>query len=156
MMKATTVSVPAEVIPGRNQKSSACTKNITKKVALRVMTSEAQARNTRPRALPRLTTPTMPAATTALTRASSWKSGASCEITEMPAEVFRKRRNHSANHTITQIQPPQPMTGEASQEDSNSIQDATGQRDDARATTIQPEATEESRNPQCEDADGKR
>jgi len=48
------------------------------------------------------------------------------------------------------------MTGEASQEDSNSIQDATGQRDDAWATTIQPEATEESRNPQCEDADGKR
>ena len=62
----------------------------------------------------------------------------------------------SANHTITHIQPPQPMTGEASQEDSNSIQDATGQCDDAWATTIQPEATEESRNPQCEDADGKR
>src|SRR6266576_1602025 len=105
MIKATTVSMPAEVMHGRNQKSSACTKNITKKVALRVMTSEAHAQNTRLRALPRLTTPTMPAATTALTRASSWKSGASCEINEMPAEVFRKRRNHNAHHCQLAVLP---------------------------------------------------
>src|ERR1700693_6342537 len=98
MMKATTVSVVAEETPGRNQNSSACTRNITKKVALRVITSEAQAQNTRPSALPRLTAPTMPAATTALTRASSWNNGASCEITEMAAEVFKKRRSQRADH----------------------------------------------------------
>ncbi len=41
------------------------------KVARLVMESDAHAQNTLPRAFPTLATPTMPAATTALTRASS-------------------------------------------------------------------------------------
>ena len=62
----------------------------------------------------------------------------------------------SADHSIAQIQPPQPMVGKAGQEDSNSIQDATGQRHDPRPASIQPKPTEERRYAQHEDADGKR
>ena len=54
-------------------------------------------------------------------------------------------QTNSADHSVAQVQPPQPVIGEAGQEDSNSIQDATGQRDDARTASIQPEAAEERR-----------
>src|SRR3981081_1598795 len=88
----------AELILGRNQKSTACPRNIPTNVARLVIESDAHAQNTLPKAFPMLTIPTMLAAVTALTRASSWKSGDSCEITEIPAQVFKKRRSQSAHH----------------------------------------------------------
>ena len=45
-----------------------------------------------------LTMPTMPAATTAVTTAIFWNIGDSCEMSEMPAEVFRNSSSHSAHH----------------------------------------------------------
>src|SRR5258707_8337716 len=98
MTKLTSVSTAAELMLGRNQKSTACPRNITPKVARLVIESEAHAQNTLPKALPMLTIPTMLAAATALTRASSWNSGDSCEITEIPAQVFKNRRSQSAHH----------------------------------------------------------
>src|SRR5882672_1268963 len=83
---------------GRNQNSRTWTTNITKNVARLVIKSETHAQKTRPNALPMLATPTMLAATTALTPTSSWKMGASCEMIEMPANVFRNRSNQSAYH----------------------------------------------------------
>ncbi len=53
-----------------------------------------------------LTTPTIPAASTALTPANSWNSGDSCEITEIPAEVFRNRSSHSTHHCQVFSAPP--------------------------------------------------
>src|SRR5258706_5506153 len=97
-MKATMVNAPAELVLGRAQKSTACPRNITTKVARRVIESEAHAQNTLPKAFPMLATPTMPAAAAALTRASSWNKGDSCEITEIPAQVFRNKSSHRAHH----------------------------------------------------------
>src|SRR5260370_29837362 len=79
---------------------------MTKKVALLVMRSDTHAQNTRPNALPMLTTPTIPAASTALTPANSWNSGDSCEITEIPAEVFRNRSSQSTHHCQVFSAPP--------------------------------------------------
>ena len=83
---------------GRNQNRATWIRNITRKVILLVMKSETQAQNTLPNAFPMLVIPTIPAAMTALTSANSWNIGASCEITEMPADVFRNKSNHSAHH----------------------------------------------------------
>ena len=63
-----------------------------------VIESEAQAQNTLPKAFPMLTTPTMLAAATALTLASCWNNGDSCEITEIPAEVFKNSSSQWAHH----------------------------------------------------------
>src|ERR1700733_3335415 len=65
-------------------------------------------------------------------------------------------QTNSADHSIAQIQPPQPTVGETSQEDSHSIKNAAGQRNDAWAATIQPQTAEECGYTQHEDADGKR
>src|SRR5438876_3088539 len=73
-------------------------RNITKNVARLVIKSETHAQNTRPTALPMLASPTMLAAITALTPVSSWKIGASCEMTEIPAHVFRNKSSQSAHH----------------------------------------------------------
>src|SRR5712672_3443551 len=97
-MKATMVSTLAEVMLGRAQKSIICAINITTNVARRVIESDAHAQNTLPKAFPMLATPTMPAAATAVTRASSWNKGDSCEITEIPAQVFRNKSSQSAHH----------------------------------------------------------
>jgi hypothetical protein len=67
-------------------------------VARLVIASDAHAQNTRPNAFPTLAIPTIPAATAALTPASSWNNGDACEITEIPAEVFRNRSSHNAHH----------------------------------------------------------
>src|ERR1700737_1555773 len=71
---------------------------MTAKVARRVIKSETHAQNTRPTALPMLASPTIPAATIALAPASSWKIDASCEMTEMPAHVFKNSSSQSAYH----------------------------------------------------------
>src|SRR5882672_3079576 len=97
-MNATTVSTPAELMLGRVQKSKVCPRNITTNVARRVIESDAHAQNTLPKAFPMLATPTMPAAATAVTPASSWNNGASWEITEIPAEVFKNKSSHRAHH----------------------------------------------------------
>src|SRR4030088_1834955 len=98
MTKLTSVNMAAELMLGRIQKSTACARNITRNVARLVIESDAHAQNTLPKAFPMLTIPTMPAAVTALTRASSWNSGDSCEITEIPAQVFKNRSSHRAHH----------------------------------------------------------
>src|SRR6266404_7343829 len=98
MTKVTNVSTEAEVMLGRIQKSTACVRNITTNVARLVIESDAQAQNTLPNAFPMLAIPTMLAAATAVTRASSWNNGDSCEITEIPAEVFKNRSSQSAHH----------------------------------------------------------
>src|SRR5437899_1607269 len=97
-MNATMVSIPAEWTLGRAQKRITCATNITAKVTRLPIESEAQAQNTLPAAFPMLATPTMLAATTAVTPASSWNNGDSCEITEIPAEVFKNRNSQSAHH----------------------------------------------------------
>ena len=79
-------------------KDDSCTRNITTNVARLVIESDAQAQNTLPKAFPMLTTPTMLAAAIALTRVNCWNNGDSCEITEIPAEVFKNSSNHSAHH----------------------------------------------------------
>src|SRR5258708_17497487 len=98
MIKLTSVSRAAELMLGRVQKRTACPRNITANVARLVIESDAHAQNTLPKAFPMLTIPTMLAAVTALTRASSWNSGDSCEITEIPAHVFKNRRSQRAHH----------------------------------------------------------
>src|SRR4030081_293368 len=98
MTKLTIVSMAAEVMLGRSQKSTACPRNITTNVARLVIESDAHAQNTLPNAFPMLTIPTMLAAVTALTRASSWNSGDSCEMTEIPAHVFNNRSSQRAHH----------------------------------------------------------
>src|SRR6266446_9718472 len=45
-----------------------------------------------------LATPTMPAAATAVAAVNSWKIGASCEMIEMPAHVFRNSSSQRAYH----------------------------------------------------------
>src|ERR1700686_1537520 len=97
-MKATMVSTPAELMVGRAQKRKTCARNITPNVARLVIESDAHAQNTLPSAFPMLATPTMLAAATALTRPSSWNKGDSCEIIEIPAEVFKNRSSHKAHH----------------------------------------------------------
>src|SRR5262249_24901310 len=97
-MKVTIVIKEIIVTFGRNQKSRTCRTNITKSVARLVIKSETHAQNTRPTALPMLATPTILAATTAVTPTSSSKMGASCEIIDMPANVFKNRSNQSAYH----------------------------------------------------------
>src|SRR6185295_12899588 len=97
-MKASTVIQTTVVAPASNQNSRTCSNNITKNVARLVIESETHAHNTLPTALPMLAIPTMLAATTAVTPTSSWNIGASCEMTEMPANVFRKSNNHNAYH----------------------------------------------------------
>src|SRR5258707_13772502 len=106
MTNATNVSAVAELILGRAQKSTTCARNITTKVARLVIESDAQAQNTLPRAFPMLTNPTMLAAATALTRPSSWKSGDSCEMIEIPAEVFKNRSSQRAHHCQVRIASP--------------------------------------------------
>src|ERR1700746_3086277 len=97
-MKATIVSTPGELMVGRIQKRRTCARNITANVARLVIESDAHAQNTLPKAFPILATPTMPAAPTALTRPSSWNKGDSCEMTEIPAEVFKNKSSHKAHH----------------------------------------------------------
>src|SRR5882762_9673387 len=97
-MKATIVRTAAELMLGRIQNSAAWATNITANVARLVIESDAHAQKTLPKAFPMLTIPTMLAAVTAVTRASSWNSGASCEITEIPAHVFKNRSSQSAHH----------------------------------------------------------
>src|ERR1700758_1577242 len=97
MTKAKIVTA-AEVIVGRAQKRRVCPRNIAAKVARLVIESDAHAQNTLPKAFPILATPTMPAAATALTRPSSWNKGDSCEMTEIPAEVFKNKSSHKAHH----------------------------------------------------------
>src|ERR1700676_3951542 len=92
------VSKLGELRLGRAQKSTTWDRNIIANVARLVIESDAHAQNTRPRAFPMLATPTMLAAATALTRPSSWNKGDSCEIIEIPAEVFRNRSSHKAHH----------------------------------------------------------
>src|SRR5882724_8440239 len=98
MTNATSVTAAAELMLGRVQNSTACARNITMNVARLVIESEAQAQNTLPKAFPMLTTPTMLAAATALTLASCWNNGDSCEITEIPAEVFKNSSSQWAHH----------------------------------------------------------
>src|SRR3984893_11618882 len=98
MTNATSVTIAAELMLGRIQNSKACARNITTNVARLVIESDAHAQNTLPKAFPMLATPTMPAAATAVTRASSWNRGDSCEITEIPAEVFKNRSSQRAHH----------------------------------------------------------
>src|SRR4029077_320008 len=83
---------------GRNQNNRIWLTNITKNVARLVIKSEIPAQNTRPTALPILASPTMLAATAAVTPASSWKSGASCEMIEIPAQVLRNKSSQRAHH----------------------------------------------------------
>src|SRR6266436_6419316 len=97
-MKATIVSTPAELMLGRAQKSRVCPRNIATNVPRLVIESDAHAQNTLPNAFPMLANPTMPAAAAALTRASSWNNGDSCEITEIPAEVFKNKSSQRAHH----------------------------------------------------------
>src|SRR6202035_1523025 len=98
MMKAAIVSAPAEWTLGRAQKSTAWARNITAKVARLVIESDAHAQKTLPKAFPMLATPTMLAAATAATPASSWNNGDSCEIIEIPAEVFKNKSSQRAHH----------------------------------------------------------
>src|SRR5271170_3098004 len=97
-MNARTVRVAAEETPGSIQNRPTCSRNIVTKVHRLVIASEIQAQNMRPTALPMLATPTIPAATAAPTLAISWNMGDSCEIIEMPAEVFRNSSAQSAHH----------------------------------------------------------
>src|SRR5258705_13440087 len=97
-MKATMVSTLAEVILERAQKSIICAINITTNVPRRLIESDTHAQNTLPKAFPMLATPTMPAAASTLTRSSSWNNLDSCDITEIPAELFKTRSSHRAHH----------------------------------------------------------
>src|SRR5258708_19692480 len=98
MTKVTKSREDAELRRGKMQKSTAWVRNITTKVARLVIETDAHAQNTLPNAFPMLAIPTMLAAATAVTRASSWNNGDSCEITEIPAEVFKNRSSQSAHH----------------------------------------------------------
>src|ERR1035441_5530474 len=98
MTKETVVRTATADIDGRIQKRANWARNMTAKVQRRVMRSEIQAQKMRPTALPMETMPTMPAATTALTMAIFWNMGDSWEMTEMPAEVLRKRSSQRAHH----------------------------------------------------------
>src|SRR6202789_901834 len=98
MMKDTVVRTVIDAMFGNIQNRPTWTRNITTKVHLRVIASETHAQKMRPAALPILTIPTIPAATITLAFAISWNIGDSCEISEMPAEVFRNSSNHSAHH----------------------------------------------------------
>src|SRR4029077_7882536 len=82
---------------GRNQNNKIWAANIKKNVAGLVIKSEIHAQKTRPTALPILANPTMLAATAAVTPASSWKSGASCEMIEIPAQVLRNKSSQRAH-----------------------------------------------------------
>src|SRR5246127_3383918 len=92
------VSKLGELTLGRVQNSTTWARNITANVARLVIVSDAHAQNTLPRAFPMLATPTMLAAATALTWPSSWNKGDSCEIIEIPAEVFKNKSSHKAHH----------------------------------------------------------
>src|SRR5215469_5681826 len=98
MMNETTVMMPTEVSVGRSQKSPNWIMKITAKVQRRVMPSDTHAQKIRPTELPMLTIPTMPAAMAALAAVSFWKIGDSWEMSEIPAEVFRKSKSQSAHH----------------------------------------------------------
>src|ERR1700730_18776075 len=71
---------------------------MTTKVARRVIKSDTHAQNTRRTALAMPASPTMFAATIAVAPVSSWKIGASCEMTEIPAHVFRNKSSQRAYH----------------------------------------------------------
>src|SRR5579859_756361 len=92
------VRIAAEEVPGSIQKSPNWSKNIVTKVHRLVIVSEIQAQKIRPTAFPMLAMPTIPAATTTLALPISWNIGDSCEMIEMPAEVFRNRSAHRAHH----------------------------------------------------------
>src|SRR6516165_790331 len=94
----TTVIMATEVNEGNSQKSPNWNRYITANVQRRVMPSDTQAQKIRPTELPMLTIPTMPAATAALAAVSFWKIGDSWEMSEIPAEVFRKSKSQSAHH----------------------------------------------------------
>src|SRR5580698_301183 len=98
MTKETTVMMATEVSEGRNQNRPNWKMYMMAKVQRRVMASETEAQKMRPTELPMLTMPTIPAATTALAPVSFWKSGASWEMIEMPAVVFKKSSTHNAHH----------------------------------------------------------
>src|ERR1035441_10327806 len=98
MTKETAVRIAAEFMDGRTQNRANCNRNITANVQRRVIMSEIHAQKMRPTALPILTMPTMPPAMTALTMAIFWNIGDSCEMTEMPADVFRNSKSQSAHH----------------------------------------------------------
>src|SRR4029077_5823658 len=97
-MNATIVNTVAELMLGRAQKSGVCPRNITTNAARLVIESDAHAQNTLPKAFPMLATPTMPDDANAVARASSWNKGDYCEITEIPAEVFKNRSSQRAHH----------------------------------------------------------
>src|SRR5215217_6864951 len=77
MMNEITASSKYEAAPsnGSRMNSAACKRNITKKTHLRPMASESQAHRNRPEALPTEMMLTSPAATVALTPASSTAIG---------------------------------------------------------------------------------
>src|SRR5438270_4483564 len=106
MTKATAVRTPGEWILGKIQKRTAWIRYMSRNVVRRVRASETQAQKIRPNALPIETTPTMPAAAIAVTCESSWNIGASCEMTEIPADVFRNRSNQRAHHCHALIASP--------------------------------------------------
>src|SRR5579863_6363253 len=94
----TAVMTATEVNEGNSQKSPNWNTYIAPNAQRRVIPSDSQAQKMRPTELPMLTTPTMPAATAALVAVSFWKIGDSWEMSEIPAEVFRKSKTHSAHH----------------------------------------------------------
>src|SRR3974390_1896073 len=94
----TTVMTATEVNEGSSQKSPNWKTYITTNVQRRVMPSDPHAQKMRPTELPMLTIPTMPAATAALAAVSFWKIGDSWEMSEIPAEGFRKSKSQSAHH----------------------------------------------------------
>src|ERR1700677_1450119 len=106
MMNDNTVRATTDDVPGRNQNRNTCVTYMAVKVHRRVIASEIEAQKIRPTALPILAMPTMPAATMALALESSWKIGDSCEIREIPAEVFRNKSTHSAHHCHVPSAPP--------------------------------------------------
>src|SRR5215217_2430940 len=100
MMNEITASSKYEAAPsnGSRTNSTACKRNITKKTHLRPMASESQAHRNRPEALPTEMMLTSPAATVALTPASSTAIGEATVMMEMPAVTFRKSSAQSAYH----------------------------------------------------------
>src|ERR1700751_5312719 len=96
--KEITVMTATEVNEGSSQKSPNWNTYITANVQRRVIPSDTQAQKIRPTELPMLTIPTMPAAMAALAAVNFWKIGDSWEMSEIPAEVFRKSKSQSTHH----------------------------------------------------------
>jgi hypothetical protein len=63
-------------------------------------------------------------------------------------------KTDAADEAIAQVEPPQLVRGEAGQKDAEAVKKSARERDHARTALVEPEAAQEGKDSQGEDADG--